>query len=65
MIKTPCFDLSGFAENIVNLLRDEELYERMSRDAIAWAREWDWDKRLKEIFRKIEVDRGHGRTGPG
>jgi glycosyltransferase involved in cell wall biosynthesis len=56
MIKTPCFDLSGFAQNIVNLLRDNELYERVSWDAIAWAREWDWDKRLKEMFRKIEVD---------
>lgn len=56
VLKAPCFDLSGFAGNVVGLLRDKGLYERVSGDAVAWAREWDWDKRLGEIFQRIEVD---------
>lgn len=53
MIKTPCYDLKKFAENILSLLEDHELYRKMSQEAIEWAREWDWDKRAEEILQKI------------
>lgn len=53
MIKTACYDLDKFAENIIRLLEDEGLYKRVSKDAIAWAREWDWDKRAEEILKII------------
>ena len=54
MLKTPCFDLEKFAENILRLLNDEELYREMSNDALDWAREWDWDKRADELLTTIK-----------
>jgi glycosyltransferase involved in cell wall biosynthesis len=53
MLKTPCFDLKKFAENILRLLHDEELYDEMSRDALDWAKEWDWDKRATELLKAV------------
>ena len=50
MIKTPCHDLRAFAENVIKLLDDENLYNKTREDATAWAKEWDWDKRAKEIL---------------
>lgn len=55
MIKTPCYDLKAFAENILSLLEDHELYRKMSQEAIEWAREWDWDKRAEEILKQIKI----------
>jgi len=53
MIKTPCYDLEAFADNIIRLLKDKELYEKISKDAIDWAKGWDWDKKAEEFFNKI------------
>lgn len=53
MLKTPCYNLKAFAENIVRLLEDKELYAKTREDAIVWAREWDWDKRAESILEKI------------
>jgi glycosyltransferase involved in cell wall biosynthesis len=50
MIKTPCYDLKAFAENILELLTDEKLYERTAKDALEWAKEWDWDKRAEDLL---------------
>ena len=50
MIKTPCYDFVGFAENIVHLLEDDELYEKVANDALDWAKEWDWDNRAEVLF---------------
>lgn len=55
MLKTPCYDLDNFAENIVRLLEDKELYERTGEAAIAWASEWDWGRRAEEILQRIKV----------
>ena len=44
MLKTSCYDLRAFAKNIIKLLKDGELYRTTREEAIAWAREWDWDK---------------------
>ena len=54
MLKTPCYDLKVFAENILKLLEDEKLYKKTSEDAITWAREWDWDKRADEILKEFK-----------
>lgn len=51
MLKTPCFDLEKFSENICLLLENEQLYARTSVEALEWARQWDWGKRESEIFR--------------
>ena len=54
MIKTSCFDLDEFAANILKLLSDKELYEKISQEALAYTRqEWDWDRRAEDIFNLI------------
>ena len=50
MLKTPCYDLKVFADNIFNLLNDKELYDKTSKDALDWAKEWDWDQRAEELL---------------
>ena len=54
MLKTPCFDLKAFAENILKLLNDEKLYKKTSKDALDWAEKWDWDKRAEELLETIK-----------
>jgi len=54
MIKTPCFDLSKFAQNIIDLDRDQNLYRYLSQQAVDLIySEWDWEKRAKSIFEKV------------
>ena len=50
MLKTPCYDLKAFAENILRLLNDEGLYRKTAKDALEWAEKWDWDKRANELL---------------
>lgn len=54
MLKTPCYDLATFTKNILRLLDDETLYEETARDALDLAKEWDWDKKAKELLRAVE-----------
>jgi len=56
MLKTPCYNLLAFAENIIQLLSDEELYGRMSKQAIELATERDWDRKSEENLRFIEQE---------
>jgi|GEM_PF-347100 len=53
MLKTPCFNLRGFAENILKLLNDQELYRELQKEALELAKEWDWDKRAEELLKII------------
>ena len=50
MLKTPCYDLNMFAQNIITLLNDEKLYKKTAKDALDWAKEWDWDRRTEELL---------------
>ena len=54
MLKTPCYDLKAFAENILWLLNDENLCRRTARDALDWAKEWDWNKKSEELLETIK-----------
>jgi glycosyltransferase involved in cell wall biosynthesis len=54
MVKTPCFDLKTFAGNILKLLNDKKFYERTAKDALDWAKEWDWDKRANDLLNVIQ-----------
>lgn len=54
MLKTSCYDLKAFAENILKLLNDEKLYRKTSKDALDWAKEWDWDERADQILNVIK-----------
>ena len=50
MLKTPCFDFKAFAQNVIKLLEDEELYEKTKQDALDWAAECDWDIKAQRIL---------------
>jgi glycosyltransferase involved in cell wall biosynthesis len=54
MLKTTPTDIKEFAGNIIRLLEDEDLYQQTRRDALAWAQEWDWDKRAKDILNTLK-----------
>lgn len=58
MLKTWCYDLNKFADNIIELLENKESYGKNSRDATNWAREWAWDKKAEEVLQKINVQFG-------
>ncbi len=44
----------AFAEAIGRLLMDDELAVRMSRDALAWSKRFDWDQAASEMATAIE-----------
>ena len=50
MLKTPCYDLKKFAQYVLRLLSDEELYRKTAKDALDWARPWDWGKRAEVLL---------------
>lgn len=54
MLKTQCYDLKAFAQNIILLLSHERLYADLSRQALQLARERDWDKKAEEVLSFIE-----------
>ncbi|MDD5431399.1 MAG: glycosyltransferase family 4 protein [Candidatus Omnitrophica bacterium] len=53
MLKTKCFSLEEFSQNILRLLEDRQLYAKLKIDALNWAKEWDWDKKAEFILEKI------------
>jgi len=59
MLKAPRGDLMAFAKNIINLLDDRELYNRMGKEALEFAKDWDWDKRAKELLNIIQRELFH------
>jgi glycosyltransferase involved in cell wall biosynthesis len=54
MLKTPCFDLEAFAENILRLLNDEALHRKTAEDALSLAKDWDWDKRAEDLLNIVQ-----------
>jgi glycosyltransferase involved in cell wall biosynthesis len=55
MLKTPCYDFEIFSENIIKLINDIQLYEKTRKDAIEWAKEWDWNKVANEVLEKLKM----------
>ena len=56
MLKARRGDLKDFAMKIVKILKDENLYNSISRDAVELtACEWSWDKRVKDITEKLKL----------
>lgn len=56
MIRTPIGDVEKFANNILNLLDNEQLYDRISKEAKTQALEYDWSKVIPkqlEIFEAL------------
>lgn len=54
MVKVSCYDLEKFAENIIQLLDDEEVYKKTKKDAVEWAGEWDWDNNARRILEMMK-----------
>lgn len=53
-ICVPCYNLERFAEGIIDLLEKDPLYVLKKKEAVEWARQWDWDSRAKDILNSIE-----------
>ncbi len=53
VLKTPCFDKSRFAQNILDLLSNEALYRDVQRQALDFAQDWDWNRRADELLEKL------------
>jgi glycosyltransferase involved in cell wall biosynthesis len=49
MLKAACFDLNEFANNVLRLLEDNNLYGKLSKEAIELAKQWDWNMRAQEV----------------
>jgi glycosyltransferase involved in cell wall biosynthesis len=46
-------DIDGFAESISDVLTDESLRERLSQEAVRWARRFNWDDSADAILKVI------------
>lgn len=54
ILKTRCFSLREFCDNIIKLLDRPDLYERMSKEAVELIRDlWDWDKQAESIYQSV------------
>jgi glycosyltransferase involved in cell wall biosynthesis len=45
------YDLEEFANAILRLLKDKELYEVLSSEGARYYRSWDWSLRVDEVYR--------------
>lgn len=55
MIKVECFDFDRFAEEIIRLLEDKDLYEKTAKEAYECVKEnFDWDTRAEQIFNQLK-----------
>ena len=55
MLKTPIGDFQGFAENIQELLENQELYCRLQKEAIDLAtNEWAWESRAAKLLDQVK-----------
>jgi glycosyltransferase involved in cell wall biosynthesis len=54
LIKTKCFDLNEFANNIIKLTSDSKLYSKQAKLAIELIeKHWSWDSRADQIVSQI------------
>ena len=49
-VLVPPRDVNALAEAIISVLRDEELRRRLSRNAIEWSKNFDWDKTAERVL---------------
>ncbi len=54
MVKAPVGDEKAFADQIINLLDDADMYKSYRQQALEWANEWAWEKRADIVLREIE-----------
>ena len=55
MIKTKKGDLEDFSQNILNLLSNTALYEKISQDALKMIQNgWSWELRASQVLNKLD-----------
>jgi len=54
MLKAPIGDIEAFAALVLNLLQDEDLYYKARNEALEFAQQWDWDRKVRDILNSIE-----------
>lgn len=55
MLKAPVGDIKAFADLVLKLFEDRDLYARVQKEALDFAKEWDWDNRADQVLRAIET----------
>lgn len=55
MIKVQNGDIKAFANAVIELLRDQKLYDKISKEALSFSLEWDWDSRALHVLNEIEL----------
>lgn len=53
-LRAPTGDIKEFADNIISLLDDQELYNKVSSEAIEEAKTWDWEERSEQVLERIK-----------
>ncbi|MCQ6254493.1 glycosyltransferase family 4 protein [Methanocaldococcus sp.] len=48
-------DIMKLSETIINLLKDDDLRMKLSRNAVEWAKQFSWDKSAEEFKRILEM----------
>jgi glycosyltransferase involved in cell wall biosynthesis len=56
----PTRSVDGFANRIAELLEDDSLATRMSREALAWSKKFDWDLAATEMDEALQEARKAG-----
>jgi len=57
MLKAPIGALEAFADLVLNLLHDEDLYHQTRKDALEFVQGWDWNKRAEEIMEAMKSNK--------
>jgi glycosyltransferase involved in cell wall biosynthesis len=47
-------DCKAFADNVLILLRDDDLYRKTRQDALNLTKDWDWNKKAQDILNFIK-----------
>ncbi len=54
ILKTECFNLDAFANNILHLLSDSKAHLALSQEALALVKDqWNWDQQAKNILHQV------------
>ena len=43
-------DIEKFAQEVINLLTNEDSYNKLTKEAIEFSKNWDWDKKSELIL---------------
>ena len=54
MLKAPQGDINAFADLVIKLLEDENLYKEIGSAAIEKSKEWDWGYRARKNLQLIK-----------